>query len=214
LYEAEIVAEVETKTADVLTVNVAVVAPAGTITLEGTLATVALLLESMTVTPPAGAGLLRVTVPVEDCKPPTMLDGLNVREERVGGGGGAGVTVREADLVAPPYAAEMLTVVDAATALVVTVKVALVAPAANVTLDGTLATAVLLLESATCAPPAGAGPLSVTVPVEEFPPVTLAGFSDSEESETDAGAEDSSKSKTAGLGSFSETATNLEGETI
>jgi len=109
----------------------------------------------------------------------------------------------------------MVTVVDAATALVLTVNVAAVAPAATVTLEGTVAAVVLLLESATVAPPAGAAPLNVTVPVEEFPPVTLVGFSVSEERETGAGAEeDSSKSKTAGLGSFSETATNFEGEII
>jgi hypothetical protein len=107
----------------------------------------------------------------------------------------------------------MVTGVDAATALVLTGKVTLVAPAATVMLEGTLA-APLLLERATCAPPAGAAPLSVTVPVEEFPPVTLVGFSESEERETDAGAEDSSKSKTAGLGSFIETATNFEGDTM
>jgi hypothetical protein len=75
----------------------------------------------------------------------------------------------------------MVTVVDAATALVPTGNVALVAPAATVTLEGTLAAAVLLLESATCAPPDGAAPLSVTVPVEEFPPVTLVEFSVIEE---------------------------------
>src|SRR6267143_1682241 len=108
----------------------------------------------------------------------------------------------------------MVTVVDAVTTLVLTVKVALVAPAGTATLEGTLA-APLLLESATVAPPAGAGPLSVTVPVEEFPPVTLLGFSVSDERETDAAAEeDSSKSRTAGLGSFCETATNFEGEII
>jgi hypothetical protein len=76
----------------------------------------------------------------------------------------------------------MMTAVDVATALVLTVNEALVAPAATVTLEGTPAAAVLLLESMTCAPPAGADPLSVTVPVEEFPPVTLVGFSESEES--------------------------------
>jgi len=76
----------------------------------------------------------------------------------------------------------MVTVVDATTALVLTVNDALVAPAATVTLEGTLAVVVLLLESVTCAPPDRAGPLSVTVPVEEFLPVTLAGFSVNEES--------------------------------
>ena len=74
----------------------------------------------------------------------------------------------------------MVTVVDEATALVLTTKVALAAPAPTVTLGGTLA-APLLLESATCAPPVGAGPLNVTVPVEEFPPATLVGFSEREE---------------------------------
>src|SRR6266404_3842515 len=108
----------------------------------------------------------------------------------------------------------MVTVVEEATALVLTVNVALVAPAATVTLDGTLA-APLLLESATVAPPVGAAPLRVTVPDEEFPPVTLVELSESDERETDAGAEeDSSKSRTAGLGSFCEMATNFAGEII
>ena len=75
----------------------------------------------------------------------------------------------------------MATEVDVATALVLTVKVALELPAGTVTLDGTLA-APLLLESVTCAPPAGAAPLSVTVPVEDCaPPVTLVGLNVSEE---------------------------------
>ena len=87
----------------------------------------------------------------------------------------------EAVLVVPVYDAEMVTGVDAVTALVLTVNVALLAPAAIVTLADTLA-APLLLESSTCAPPVSAGPLSVTVPVEVCtPPVTLVGFSVSEE---------------------------------
>jgi hypothetical protein len=47
LYVAEIVAEVEMRTTDVLTVKVALVAPAGTVTLDGTLAA-PLLLERKT----------------------------------------------------------------------------------------------------------------------------------------------------------------------
>jgi hypothetical protein len=75
----------------------------------------------------------------------------------------------------------MVTVVTAATALVLTVKVALVAPAGTITLEDTLA-APLSLERATCAPPAGAGPLSVTVPVEDcVPPMALVGFMAREE---------------------------------
>jgi hypothetical protein len=71
----------------VLIVKVALVAPAGTVTLEGTLATPVLLLESVTCAPPAGAGALRVTVPVEDCVPPTTLAGFTVTEDTVGRGG-------------------------------------------------------------------------------------------------------------------------------
>jgi hypothetical protein len=209
------VADVEIKTTEVFTVNDALLAPAGTNTLLGTLAA-PLLLERMTSTPPAGAGALNVTVPLEDSKPPTTLVGFSVSEVSVGAGGGTGCTVSAAVLLTPPYAPEMVTAVDAATPLVLTVNVALVAPAATVTLAGTWAAAVLLLESATCAPPVGAGPLRVTVPVEEFPPTTLVGFNVSEERETEAapllGA--SSNSKIAGLGSLSEMPTNFEGEII
>ena len=63
-----------------------------------------------------------------------------------------------------------------ATGLVVTVNVAVVAFAATVTLAGTCAAAVLLLDSVTTAPPDGARPFNVTVPVEEVPPITEAGL--------------------------------------
>lgn len=100
LYEAEIVAEVEMRTMDVFTVKVALLAPAGTNTLEGTLAA-PLLLERMIVAPPAGAGALNVTLPVEDCRPPTTVLGFSVSEDRVGAGGGTGFTVSKAVLVTP-----------------------------------------------------------------------------------------------------------------
>ena len=70
---------------------------------------------------------------------------------------------------------------EVVTLLVLTVNVALLAPAATVTLAGTVAVDVLL-EREMAAPPVSAGPLSVTVPVEDCtPPVTLVGFSVSEE---------------------------------
>lgn len=87
----------------------------------------------------------------------------------------ADVTVRLAEAVAPPYVPEMVTGVEAVTAFVVTLKVALVAPAATVTPGGTVA-AVLLLVSDTAAPPLGAAALSVTVPWAVLPPVTDVGL--------------------------------------
>jgi hypothetical protein len=80
----------------------------------------------------------------------------------------------------------MVTEVTLATVLVVTENVALVAPAATVTLAGTCAAVVLLLLSPTVAPPVGAAPLSVTVPVDEMPPVTLVGFRETEDNDTAA----------------------------
>jgi len=177
-------------TALVLTVKLAVVAPAATVTLAGTRAAAVLLLESATTAPPEGAAPLNVTVPVDDCVPPVTLVGFRVNEDSVTGGGVAGFTVSVAVLVVPPNAALIVTAVAALTALVLTVKLAVVAPGATVTLAGTRAAAVLLLESATTAPPAGAAPLNVTVPVEDcVPPVTVVGFNASAESVTAADAD-------------------------
>ena len=71
-----------------------------------------------------------------------------------------------------------MTLAFALTALVVTLKLALLVPADTVTLAGTPATAVLLLESATTAPPAGAAAVRVAVPVAAVGPTTLVGFTD------------------------------------
>jgi len=169
---------VDTVTALVLTVNVALVAPAPTVTLKGTLAA-PLLVVSSTCAPSVSAGPVSVTVPMEDCTPPVTLVGFSVTEERVGSA--CVTTVSEAVLVTPAYDAEMVTGVDVVTALALTVNIALLAPAGTVTLVGPPATP-LSLVSNTCAPPVSAGPLSVTVPVEDCaPPVTLVGFSVSED---------------------------------
>jgi len=85
-----------------------------------------------------------------------------------------GLTVKVAVCV-PLKVAEIVTDVELVTAVVVTVKVAVVAPAATVTLAGTVAAA-LLLDKLTDPPPVGAMPLKVTVPVDEVPPLTEAGF--------------------------------------
>ena len=72
----------------------------------------------------------------------------------------------------------------------------------------------MLLERTTCTPPAGADPLSVTVPVEDCePPMTLVGFWVSVASETvAAGAGDRSNTITAGFASLIDTATNFVAE--
>jgi len=63
--------------------KLAAAAPAATVTLDGTVATVVLLLESWMVIPVGGAMPLRVTVPV-DGLPPTIFDGFNFNEDNVG----------------------------------------------------------------------------------------------------------------------------------
>src|SRR3989441_9080691 len=79
----------------------------------------------------------------------TLFRSLSAKVESVtaGGGGGGGVTVSGTVRVTPPKDAKMVAELAAATGEEDTVKVTLVAPAAIVTLAGTLPTAALLLES-------------------------------------------------------------------
>ena len=77
------VAEAVVATGVVVTVKVAVVAPAATVTLAGGVAA-ALLLDKVTVSPPVGAALPKVTVPVDELPPVTEV-GFIVREETTGG---------------------------------------------------------------------------------------------------------------------------------
>jgi len=153
----------------VVTVNVAVVAFAGTVTLAGTCAATGLPLDNVTTAPPAGAGPFNVTVPAE-VLPPTTDVGLTPTELTT-----AAITVKPA-LCVVLYAAEILSETVLATGVVVTTNVAVVVLAATVTLAGTCAAPVLVLDNTTTAPPAGAGPVNVTVPVEVLPPTTEEGF--------------------------------------
>jgi hypothetical protein len=70
-------------TAEVVTGNVAEVAPLETVTFTGT-AAAELLLESDTTAPPDGAEAFSVTVPIE-AAPPVTLVGLSDSEEITGG---------------------------------------------------------------------------------------------------------------------------------
>jgi len=78
--------------------------------------------------------------------------------------------------VTPPNVAEIVITEADVTAFVVTTNPAVVAPAGTVTLAGTATTAVLLLDTVTTAPTAGAAALSVIVPVDVPPPRTLVGW--------------------------------------
>ena len=158
----------------VVTVNVAVELPAATVTLAGTVALVELDVRATTA-PPVPAVPLKVTVPVDEF-PPTTDVGFTVTPVSV-----AGLIVSVAVLLVPARVAVIVAVVALETDVVLTVKVAVVAPAATVTVAGTVAL-VVLDERLTAVPPVPAGPLRVTVPVELLPPETVVGVSETLES--------------------------------
>lgn len=148
------------------------VEPAAIVTFAGNVA-LGLLEPSVITKPPVGAGLVMATVPV-DADPPVMVVGVNVSEESAGA-----AIARVAVAVVPRRVPEIVAFVDVATAMVVTVKVAVLVPAATVTVDGTLALKLFELR-VMAVPPVRAGPFKVTVAVEEVPPFTDVGVSVSE----------------------------------
>jgi len=111
---------------------------------------------------------------------PLVLRGAEVSSRYIPGT--AERTRRFAVRVPVSCEAEIVAVVEKTTTDVFTAKVALLVPAPMVTLAGTVAAA-LSLDRETRTPPPGAGPLSVTVPVDDpsGPPTTLVGISVSEE---------------------------------
>ena len=123
------VAEVVLVTFLVFAVNVAEFLPAGIDTEIGTVASDEELASLMTI-PPAGAGPVSVTVPVE-LEPPATEAGFNVKEESP-----AGSMERVALADPKPMLALMVAVVSAFTALVFTTKTTLELPAGTVTDEG------------------------------------------------------------------------------
>lgn len=156
----------------VVTVKFAVVLPAGTVTLAGTVAD-ALLLDNATATS-AGAAPFSVTVPVVDV-PPATAAGLSATDASA-----AGLIVSDAVIFEKLYPAVITAFVAVLTALVVTVKAAVELPAGTVTLAATVANE-LLLDNATEMPPAGATAVRNTVPVDEVPPPTMPGLSETKD---------------------------------
>ena len=141
----------------------AVVAPEGTVTVAGTVAT---LEEEFRATerPAAGAAAVRVTVPTE-VPEPVIVVGRMLRAETPGA-----VTAIVVVLDTPfPVAVIVADAFVVPPATPVTVKVVVAEPAGTVTDEGTVATAVLLEVSATVVPAPPALPVRVTVPVEVEP---------------------------------------------
>ncbi len=168
---AEIVDVVAVVTDVVVTVKFALVAPAATVTLAGTLVAVEFS-DSDTTAPPLGAAPLKVTAPCEEV-PPVTLDGLTPIAVSVAPGGAA--TISEVNAEPFPNVALRFTFVLAETVDVCTLKVTRSDPAVTLTVAGMAATAGLELPSVTCAPPAGAAPSSTTVAMDVAPPVTISG---------------------------------------
>jgi hypothetical protein len=170
LYDAVMLALILLLTLVVVMLNVAELAPAGTVTFAGTLALIGLLLARVT-TKLLEVALSRVTVPTE-LDPPTTIEGFKVKEASAGGAGA--VTVSVVDLFTPAYVAVMLPIVVELTTEVFTTKFTDDVSAGTVTELGTDA-AGLALAKVTVAPFAGAEPVRLTVPVADWPPVTLEG---------------------------------------
>ncbi|HWB99179.1 MAG TPA: hypothetical protein VG672_20865 [Bryobacteraceae bacterium] len=153
-----------------VTVKVAELAPAATVTEAGVVSRL-LLSDSVTVEPPDGAAALSLTVQVLEAREARLV-GLQLRlESTTLEVCSVIVAVRE---LLPSVA---VTVADWALLMVpaVTVKVAELAPAATVTEAGVVSR-LLLSDRVTAEPPEGAAALSVTVQVLEAREARLVGL--------------------------------------
>jgi hypothetical protein len=129
------------------TVNVAVVAPTGTVTETGTVAAAGVSLDSVTFRCAAvpAAGAFNVTVATGFVAPPTTLLVFSIRDAIPGGG----VTVSVAPWGAPFIVAVIFAVFVVVTERLDTVKVAEVWFAGTITVAGTVAAAGLSFDSVT-----------------------------------------------------------------
>jgi hypothetical protein len=152
------------ETVEVFTWKVAVLVPAGRVTLlTAGVATAVLLDDRATVIEPGAAGHSSVTVAVDVAGPRSRL-GDSVRLAIA-----IGRTLMLSVFVTPPALALTVPVTVEVTTGPEMVKVALVAPAGTVTPLGIVATG-CWLTICTQAPPAGAGAASVTFPTEVLQP--------------------------------------------
>jgi hypothetical protein len=132
-----IVAVVFALTAKLVMVKLALVWPPGTLTIPGACAADALLVESVTEMPPAGAGALRNTLPVAFVPPLTLVGVIDI-DCNNGGAFGSGVTLTKIDFVTPPALAKTNPPVgNPETGLVAMAKLTALFPAAIDTLAGT-----------------------------------------------------------------------------
>jgi hypothetical protein len=183
--------------------KLALVAPAGTVMLVGTVVALELA-DSETTAPSPGAAAFSVTVPVDEL-PAATLVGLTESVDSA-----VGPTVMTEKRVVSTCVAESPTLV-VEEGNVEIVKLPLVAPAGIVMLDGTPATDGASLARVTTSPSVGAGSGSVTVPVDGVPPATLFGFTANDESVGLCGGVSdtiSSRTNTSGL-PFTSSATRL-----
>jgi hypothetical protein len=164
---AMIATDVSWPTGDVVATKLAELAPAGTVTLAGTL-TAAFPDVSETTKPPAGAGLVRSNVPVAVEPPPTAAGA------KVISAGAASFAVMLAVIAEPLSVDVTVAVWSLDTVVVVMLNDTAVLPAAMLTADGTF-TAALLLVTGMTKPPAGAGSEIVSLAVAVNPPVPLLG---------------------------------------
>ena len=151
--------------------NAALLLPAGRYTLLGTPATALLLLDSITVLPPDGAGAARVTEPCAGV-PPTTLAGLTVIAARATP---FGVTLSVDVIDDPPDANVRVAASSVETACVWMLKEPWLCPR-GMTKEEVTETAPTSEDTVTDSPPFGAGALRVTVPTADRPPLTLGGL--------------------------------------